>query len=103
MPSWFFSRTLWGVLGGIALVILIFHWGDAYGPNAQRYASVKADLEAKNAVLTKQLVDDANVVSQERIEAQAKLSVFEKTASTFQNKCPLDQPQIDALNTLIGG
>jgi hypothetical protein len=103
MPSWFFSKTLWGVVGGILYTLLVFHWGDSYGPSAMRYASVEADLRAKNAVLTRQLVDDANVVSQERIEAQAKLSVFEKTAATFQNKCPLDQQQIDALNTLIGG
>jgi len=98
-----YSRALWGVLGGIALVLLIFHWGDAYGPNAQRYAAVRADLEAKNAILTQQLVDDANTVSAERADAQAKLSDFAKAASTFQNKCPLDQTQVDALNKLIGG
>ncbi|HVT27648.1 MAG TPA: hypothetical protein VHE81_06480 [Lacipirellulaceae bacterium] len=97
------SKLLWGALGALFYTLIIFHWGNEYGPNAQLYASVKADLEAKNAVLTKQLVEDANVVSQERIEAQAKLAVFEKTASTFQNKCPLDQQQVDALNTLIGG
>lgn len=98
-----YSRTLWGVLGGIALVLLIFHWGDAYGPNAQRYAAVRADLEAKNAILTRQLQEDAETVSAERADAQAKLSEFEKAAATFQNKCPLDQTQVDALNKLIGG
>jgi type II secretory pathway component PulM len=98
-----YSRTLWGVLGGIALVLLIFHWGDAYGPNAQRYAAVRADLEAKNAVLTRQLQEDAETVSAERADAQANLSEFQKAAATFKNKCPLDQTQVDALNKLIGG
>jgi hypothetical protein len=103
MPTWFFSRTLWGVVGGVLYTLLVFHWGDAYGPRAQAYAAVEADLRAKNAVLTKQLESDAETVAAERTDAAAKLSEFEKAAATFQNKCPLDQTQVDALNKLIGG
>ena len=103
MPSIFLSKTLWGVVAGILYTLLIFHWGNEYGPNALRYAAVEADLRAKNAVLTKQLKDDAEVVSAERVEADAKLSEFQEAAAAFQNKCPFDQQQVDALNKLIGG
>jgi hypothetical protein len=96
------SKLFWGALGAIFYTLMVFHWGDKYGPSAMRYAAVKADLEAKNAVLTKQLVTDAETVAAERAEAQDRLAVFEKTAATFQHKCPLDQTQVDALNKLIG-
>jgi len=103
MPSIFLSKALWGLMAGVLYTLLVFSWGNKYGPNAVRYAAVAADLRAKNAVLTKQLSDDAEIVSQERTEAEAKLSEFEAAAVTFQNKCPLDQQQVDALNKLIGG
>lgn len=103
MPSIFLSKTLWGVVAGILYTLLVFHWGDAYGPSAMRYAAVKANLEAKNAVLTKQLSEDAETVAAERTDAAAKLSEFETAAKSFQNKCPLDQQQVDAINKLIGG
>lgn len=96
------SKTAVAIVGAIAYSLLLLHWGDRYGPNSQANAAMAALQAEKNGALEQQVKDDAEIFAAETADAAKRLEAF-KSALQGLKSCPLDQSDVDAINSLIGG
>lgn len=93
------SKTLWGVVGGVLFTLLIFQWGNKYGPNAQLVAAMNAARAETNGKLIQQKKEYAETDAREQAAA-LKAAVDFQAAGKLD--CLADPASAEAINKLIG-